>query len=109
MTKIGAYNVLQERFGKEQAQAIAEFVELQEGPDLSQFATKEDLRNLELRLVKDGANTREELRKEIASTREEFTKEIAKVREDMIARMNWTTLIQVLTTVGALIALAKLI
>lgn len=96
MTRISAYTALQDSFGKEQAQALAEFVESQEGPDLSRFATKDDLKDLELRLIKDTSKTREDL-----------TKEIAKIREDMIIRMNWTTIIQVLTTVGALVALAK--
>ena len=103
MTRISAYTALQENFGKEQAQALAEFVESQEGPDLSRYASKDDiqvvrqdLKDLELRLVKDASKTREDL-----------SKEIAKVREDMITRMNWSTIIQVITTVGALVALAK--
>ena len=96
MTRISAYTALQERFGKEQAQALAEFVESQEGPDLSRLATKDDLKDLELRLIKDASKTREDL-----------SREIAKAREDMITRMNWTTIIQVITTVGALVALAK--
>ena len=96
MTKISAYTALQESFGNEQAKALAEFVESQDKPDfsklvtkddLSRFSTKDDLKDLELR----------------------FTKEIAKTREDMISRTNWATIIQVLTTVGALLALSKVL
>lgn len=44
MTKIGAYTALQDAFGKEQAQLLAEYVESQnERIDLSKLATKEDL------------------------------------------------------------------
>lgn len=94
MTRISAYNALQESFGNEQAKALAEFLESKEGPDLSRFATKDDVKNLELKL------TDLELR---------LTKEIAKTREDMISRTNWATIIQVLTTVGALLALSKVL
>jgi hypothetical protein len=87
MNQIAAFQSLEDRFGREQATAIAEFMSSKNDPDLSRFVTKEDLTNLELRLVK----------------------ELAKTREDMITRMNWTTIIQVLTTVGALIAIAKII
>lgn len=116
MPRIAAYNALQDHFGREQAQVLAEFVESQDGPDLSQFATKGDLKDLELRLTKDLAtlreeigSSREEFKGEIASLRVEFKSEIAKTREEMLTRMNWAVIIQVLTTVGALVTLAKLI
>ncbi len=104
MTRISAYTSLQDQFGKEQAQALAEFIESQDGPHLSRYASKDDiqsvkqdLKDLELRLTKD-----------LSKTREDLSKEISKSREDMITRMKWSTIIQVLTTVGALVALAKI-
>lgn len=51
MTKISAYTALQKSFGNEQAKALAEFVESQEGLDFSKFATKNNVKNLELKLT----------------------------------------------------------
>ncbi len=109
MSKIALFQTLEDRFGREHATALAEFIEHQQDPAQSRYATKDDLKDLELRLIKDIAKTREELGKDIAKTREELGKDIAKTREDMITRLNWSTIIQVLTTVGALAAIAKVI
>ena len=116
MTKLRAYTAWQDQFGKEQAQTLADFIESQESPDLSRLVTKDDLQLLrqdtkdEIQLIRQDMKDLEiRLIKELAQNREESNQGIAKAREDMISRMNWTTIIQVLTTIGALAALAKII
>ena len=115
MTRISAYTSLQDQFGKEQAQALAEFIESQDGPDLSRYTSKEDIQAVRQDLKNDIQAVKQDLKdlelrltKDLSKTREDLSKEIAKSREDMITRMNWSTIIQVITTVGALVALAKI-
>jgi hypothetical protein len=103
MTRIAAFQSLEDRFGREQATALAEYIESQDKPDFSRLATKEDLARFA---------TKEELqavKQDLASLELRLVREIAKTREDMLSRMNWTAIIQVLTTIGALIALSKII
>lgn len=87
MTKIAAYTALQDAFGKEHAQLLAEYLEVQDEKNLARLATKDDLKDLEIRLLK----------------------EMAKSREDLLTRLQWTAFIQIITTIGALITLAKLL
>jgi hypothetical protein len=105
MTRLSAFTALQDRFGKEEAKALAEFVESQDGPSLSHLSTKDDMqalrqdfKDLELRIIKEISLSREE-----AATRD------AKTREDMISRIYWATIIQVVALLGGIVALAKII
>lgn len=101
MTKIRAYTALQDQFGREQAQVLAEFIESVEGPDLGQLATKDDVF-----VLKDDITA---LKSDLKDLEIRLLKELAKSREDMIRRTSWATIIQVLATIGAMAALAKLI
>jgi hypothetical protein len=87
MTKIAAFTALQDAFGKEHAQVLAEFLEVQDEKKFDQLTTKDDLKDLEIRLLK----------------------EMTRSREDLLTRLQWTSFIQIITTIGALIALAKLL
>ena len=105
MTKIRAYTALQERFGKEQAEILAEFVESQDGPDLSRLASKDDLHLIR----QDLKDEIQHLRQDMKDLELRLTKELSKNREDMISRMNWNTLIQIVAIIGGLAALAKIV
>ncbi len=97
MTKIAAYTALQDAFGREQARALADFLEQsQEKPDLSELATKADI----VRLQQD-------FKQDMKDLRLDFVREIAKTREEFLNRLLWTTFLQVLTIVGAIVAIVK--
>lgn len=96
---------MQERFGKEHAEILAEFVESQDGPDLSRFSTKDDL----YLVRQDLKDEIQHLRQDMKDLELRLTKDMSKNREDMISRMNWNTIIQIVAIIGGLAALAKII
>jgi hypothetical protein len=109
---VAAFQTLEDRFGREQATALAEYIESQPGADVSRLATKEDL--VKFATKEDVQAIKQELTRfatkdELLALELRLVKEMAKTREDMLSRMNWTAIIQVLTTIGALIALSKII
>lgn len=92
---------MQDQFGKEQAQTLADFIESQDGPDLSRLATKDDVS-----LLKDDIQI---VRQDMKDLEIRLVKDMAKNREDMITRMNWNMIIQIVAIIGGLAALAKII
>ena len=101
MTKIAAYTALQDAFGREQARALADFFEqTQEKPDLSELVTKADLQ-------REMTALRQDFKQEMKDLRLDFVREIAKTCEEFLNRLLWTTFLQVLTIVGAIVAIVK--
>jgi hypothetical protein len=95
MTRIAAFTALQKALGQESAEVVAEYVESQQvQQDLGHLATKDDLKDFKIELLKEFANVRQE---------------IAKTREEFLNRLLWTAFLQVLTIVGAIVALVKFI
>jgi hypothetical protein len=95
MTRIAAFTALQKALGQESAEVVAEYIESQQvQPDLSHLTTKDDFKDLKIEMLKEFAAIRQE---------------IAKTREEFLNRLIWTAFIQVLTVVGAIIALVKFI
>ena len=87
MSAITAFTDSQDRAGREVAQSIAAFVEETRSQDLTQLSTKADLQAAESKIEQ----------------------KLHELEMRLNSRMQWTAFIQILTTVGALVALAKLL
>jgi predicted RNase H-like nuclease (RuvC/YqgF family) len=127
--KVALYDRLRDTLGAQQAQVIAEFVEDSASHDFSNLATKEDylLLRADVEVLKVGQlSNKEDVRglkaeiKELRSEIQQVKAEIheldnkmremeVRIMEKLASRVNTSTLIQVITTVGALIALSKLL
>ncbi len=116
MSAITAFTELQDRAGREVAQSIAAFVEEVRGQDLSQLATKADIHDLEQKIMAQNGILEQKIMAQGGSLEQKIlvqSNTIDQKLHDMENRLNirmqWTAFFQILTTVGALIALAKLL
>lgn len=118
MSTISAYTNLQDRLGREQAQVIAEFIEQAHSEDFSTLATKADLQQLRVETRADLQQFRVETRADSQELRAEtkvdnqelrlyFEQKLHDLEMRLNSRMQWTAFVQILTTVAAIIGLAK--
>lgn len=110
MSNVASYLKLQDRPGKDQAETVAEYYEQHEPVKFSSLATSAELAvvKTDLAAVKaDLAAVKAELKADNKDLRLYFEQKLHDLEMSLNSRMQWTAFVQILTTVAAIIALAK--
>ena len=98
MSKFAAFTALQRQGGEDLANAIADFVEIQNQEANKNLATKEDL-------AREVSKVREDLARETSKVREDMARMEANIIKEVAGKYNW--LVAILTALGVAITLAN--